>query len=230
MSPARLRQLAARHGYALLGTAFCLVLAVQLGRELAPASAADQPANVASRTQSIVAALAAQDFIQAKRLAQNYIKRNPKGAEGHFLLGQSEFHSGNVRAAVDHTLAATELDPSEPRYRIFLADGYAVIGWLAKAEEQITLALELQPENLDLLARRAELLLALGKADKALEDLNYGISVSNGDPELLLRRADLFYRTNQLAKARRDLEQVRAGDDKRKAEIAAEILARINER
>ena len=218
-----------RNGYALLGLAFSMVLAVQLAAELAPLGEVDQPDDVAAETRDITAAFQRRDFVQAKELARDYMEKNPEVAEGYFLLAQSELQVGNLLAAVELTLQAAQLDPAKVDYHVFLSDVYSLIGWRGKAEEQITLAVELEPEDLGLLLKRHELLLLLGRPYEALEDLNYGISVSEGDLDLILRRADLHWRLNDTESAKQDLVYVMASGNKEKAGIAREMRRRIDQ-
>lgn len=71
-------------------------------------------------------ALSRGDLQSTHRFAATLVAKNPRDAEGHFLLGIAETGAGRVRAGIGHVGQAVALDP-QGEYRVQLAKLFSLV-------------------------------------------------------------------------------------------------------
>ena len=76
-------------------------------------------------------------FAEALLLLKGVVERDPKGADGHNLLGFSHRKLGDRQTALAHYKKALALDPSHRGANEYLGELYLEMGDLAKAEERL---------------------------------------------------------------------------------------------
>ena len=119
------------------------------------------------------------------------------------------------------------LAPREPYGHLLRARARQRAGQLEEALRDLSRALQAAPERKDLLALRAEWLLALDppRLAAALYDLDGYLDATPDDGEVFLRRAELLVRAEQPEEAVRDLERARALDSKPSPELSLRAAA-----
>jgi len=114
-------------------------------------------------------------------------------------------------AAVRLETLATDLDPAEVNLRIGVL-AQAGQAWLlaADAEHALatqTLALELAPDNVELLIDRSVSLATLSRYWEALDDLNRALDLAPDRPDILIFRASAYRYLETLDLARDDVDR-----------------------
>ncbi len=122
------------------------------------------------------------------------------------------------REAVIHALKCVELDPENIKYRILLADLYALMGRDDLANEQYDKALQIDPDNKRIRLLVITLLVKQDQLSTALENLDELIAQS---PEMVIAhyyRGKVFMKMEQYQKAEESFQEVlRLSDDRESA-------------
>ncbi len=92
------------------------------------------------------AAVQTKDYKAAAEAYENAIKANPGSAKAHLLLGLTYANTGDFDKAIQHTLAAIQLDPSYAGYHN-LGLIYANKGEYEKALDAYDHALKISPQS-----------------------------------------------------------------------------------
>ncbi len=101
-----------------------------------------------------------------------------KEADSRFRAGVSEFKRGNFEAAAGSFRQATELMPGVSRYWNYLSLGYSKMkGRLKEAEEALTHAIRLDPDNADLYSNMGLICMKAGKKKKAHDHFKKALEI-----------------------------------------------------
>lgn len=105
---------------------------------------------------------------EAEPLLRAALVAEPDLAEAHADLSRVLRQSGDAAGAEQHGRRAVELAPTESRYRLVLADVFDDAARHAESLEQVSLAQEYAPEQVDILQRLILKLDHVGQYDTAL--------------------------------------------------------------
>jgi tetratricopeptide (TPR) repeat protein len=120
-------------------------------------------------------------YDDAVTLFRAYTERKTENAWGHYMLGLSEWKSGDLDGAEAAFDRALELDPGHVKSlvnlsRVLLDDGRPV-----QAVDKIDAALELDPESADAYRLRGRALYQLGHRDDAIAAYRHAIRIDPTD-------------------------------------------------
>jgi Aspartyl protease/Tetratricopeptide repeat len=105
---------------------------------------------------------------QAASLYQQALKMDPKTARAHFGLGKLAMAKLKDKEAVQEIARAIELEPSEPLYRLYASEAYAIQKNYAEQMKQLQEYIRMNPNDPDRLAEAKagyDVLRALGAKD-----------------------------------------------------------------
>ncbi|MDH3688149.1 MAG: tetratricopeptide repeat protein [Gammaproteobacteria bacterium] len=109
------------------------------------------------------------------------------------MMGWSEDHSASLRQAIDVAKQAIELDRYSDLSHWALAAAYLASRQHDRALAAYDAALELNPNNADILADRAEALYTSGKADEAITCVRQAMQLNPYHPEWYLWNLGIAY-------------------------------------
>jgi protein O-GlcNAc transferase len=112
------------------------------------------------------------DSDRARAVCEQVLKRRPKDAGAHCLLGMLALDAGRGDEAVQALERAVELQPSKAPYLCNLGLAHAKLGALEKATEVLRQAVQLQPSLTEAALHLGMVLLDRGELDEALRYLD----------------------------------------------------------
>lgn len=124
--------------------------------------------NVAQALQAALARHQAGDLDAAEKMYRDILKKQPRLADAHNLLGVLLHQKGQFAAAIQHTQRACELDPKFHVPHVNLGNALQAAGRPADAVAAFRRALELKPGQAEILSNLASALNATGAYDEAL--------------------------------------------------------------
>ena len=124
--------------------------------------------NVAQALQAALARHQAGDLDAAEKMYRDILKKQPKQADAHNLLGVLLHQKGQFAAAIQHTQRACDLDPRFHVPHVNLGNALQAAGRPAEAVAAFRRALALKPAQAEILSNLASALNATGAYDEAL--------------------------------------------------------------
>ena len=136
---------------------------------------------------------------EGKYAIQKAIQIDMANPINHALLGWLNLNE--PESAIKSFQTASQLWPDEPEWHRVLADLYTELGDTVRAAEQITAAIEAQPENSAYWQTRAGILIQLNQLEEAKFDLEKCTQLESQDAESWLSMADVNRRLGNLSAA-----------------------------
>lgn len=134
------------------------------------------------------------------------------GAEGFRRLGLAFAARGDLRRAEQMLVKSTQRHAADVQVLVSLASIYEATGRVDSAERMLALALELRPDDEDLLINVGRLALQQGGAERAKAYLDRLLLLADG-PEAVVRVAFLYLGAQQVDLAADVLDRARASLD-----------------
>ena len=169
------------------------------------------------------AALQADDLTSAQQLSQQALQQQPDNLQALMLAGEIKARDQDAAGAETYYKRALQRNPGNVSALTALADLYAAQGQPERArqllektaQQQASLAQDLQPVQAGLLAREANTALEAGQLSKALGLQEQALKLTPADPWLRHRLARTYLRMQQPESA---LQVMNAGIDLAPAE------------
>jgi putative PEP-CTERM system TPR-repeat lipoprotein len=152
--------------------------------------------------------LAAGQFDQAKRIAENLLKKNPRNVPAKVLQANAMGGLKDIGSAISELEAAVELDPKRVDSYLNLAAYQAANGDTTQAEAILRSAITLNPSSVEARLGLANIYWAkndLVKAEAALKD---ALAMKPGDPVTSQALANIYLRTGRAKDAEAPLRAV----------------------
>ncbi len=140
---------------------------------------------------------------------------------GALAEARAHFASGDAAAAQDSLQRAPEADPTEPEVHRLLGEVHTALGEFPEAILHLTKALELDLDNVDVLALRAAAYLDSNEPEHTLVDLNRAIRTDPGNLFAYILRGETRAALGQLDGAVADAEVVVGAADDMALQISA---------
>ncbi len=122
--------------------------------------------------------------------------------------GETAFVAGQYKKALSTWLQWRELDPKNPRVLMLIGDAYLRLGDKDAAAGFYDQSLAINPAQISLLVRRAQMLNADGRRDEAREILNVYARLFPDNPQIVLAQADWLNEQNRRKEARALIDHV----------------------
>jgi tetratricopeptide (TPR) repeat protein len=124
-------------------------------------------------------------FLEATRLAEEYVGRNPMDAAAHSALGMVHMYAGRAADAAPSLLKAMRLAPKIAQYHHDVGWAFETLGRDSDAASAFQQAVALDPRHSAALGRLGGLLLIHGKQDEATDCFR---RVARLEPDTILGR------------------------------------------
>ena len=142
----------------------------------------------AELTKHILYLINRGDFLAARDNCIQMLQKNPKNADGYFLLGITLLGIGNINKAVELIHQAISLAPNNSEYLTQLAKSYVVLNDTLNAKKYADLALSLNPQSPITIDTLGVVYSKLGLHEKAITLFSKAVS-NNRNPSFLLNLA-----------------------------------------
>jgi tetratricopeptide (TPR) repeat protein len=145
-------------------------------------------------------------FADARSVLADMLERDPASAEAWLALAQVDIHTGHVRLAAQHALAAGRVHSHNPKTLIDIAAALLTVGEVAAARDSLAQAAVLMPRDAALQQHLALQYQNLGDHDAALAWMERARGAGLADPASRFALAVQLTFHGQLAGAEAELE------------------------
>lgn len=144
----------------------------------------------------------------AASMFKRYIDRYPQDPVGYFELARLEVDRKNLPDALNLAKQASELDPGNVWYMLFLAELYQSSSRYDEAIELMGKVIQKNPENLDYYYQLASLYLAVNKNTEAINVYNLIEEKVGISEEISLQKEKIYIYLVNLPKAEAELKKL----------------------
>lgn len=139
--------------------------------------------------------------VEAEKLAQDVLQKDPRSIEGHILLSSIRFTQNQRDAALAELNQAIELDPNRSESYLSLARFYQVTGEPGKAEETLRHAVSISPSSPLVHTEYGKFLAQANRLPEAEVELKKAVEVAPTDHDARIMLASFYQFNKQLDKA-----------------------------
>ncbi|HUR55002.1 MAG TPA: serine/threonine-protein kinase [Gemmataceae bacterium] len=157
-----------------------------------------------------VGEFAASRYSAAAALLESAVAGEPDHAAAQMMLAVCRHHQGQYGGAVERYDAARVLIPTDPRPFFFRGIALATSGKPARAADEFTKAIDLDPEYREAYRNRAVALRSLGKLPDAERDLTRGLEMDGPPFQFHQMRARVRSDRQNAAGAAEDMKAIAA--------------------
>ncbi len=141
------------------------------------------------------------NYKKAEVELKNVLQIDPKDADAHYLFGEVEEKSKNLRGAYIHYRSAAELDDSNLDAHNKLARLYLLSGSVDKAQEQLDKITAQAPKNAHVEMLKLLIAARKGESDKAISIAKNIVSGNENKPEAIFVLSNLYLRKKEFKNA-----------------------------
>lgn len=141
------------------------------------------------------------NYVKAKIELKNVLQIDPKSSDAHYLFGEIEEKSKNLRAAYVHYYKAAELDDSNLDAHNKLARLYLLSGNLKKAQEQLDAIVAKAPKNPYVKMLKLLISVRKGEDDKAISIAKNIIDKDKNTPDAVFLLSRLYLKKKEIKTA-----------------------------
>jgi tetratricopeptide (TPR) repeat protein len=149
-----------------------------------------------------------QDFVKARIELKNALQLNADMLEAWRAVAQIDEHDKNFQALTGSLRRIVELDPKDIQSRMKLTKLFLLNGALDDALKMVNGASEIAPQNADILALKAAVLIRLKDMDGATEAAKKAVEIDPGSSEAIVMLAATQFVQNNSTGALQTLANV----------------------